>query len=403
VKLVVAAVSAVFFLLPFSEALPKWASAAWIGAVVTLILGCLIFGQGRRPAWHWVWVVAAYLAAIGVVSSAANADSMRGHLLIGAQVLIFIAAGPFALRRMVSVDGLTARAVSAFLAGQTISAAAGIAQAAGVTTLGFRAVNGRAYGLASHPNILGLLSGVAVVIFLYLIFKTARRKVPLLLGLALNIGALVFSGSVSSYIACLLGVAVFMRAARLSFRVPLLLGVAGVGAMWALDQLDKAGIMRNPARRLAQVTGQTRDASTLDIRQGTYAYAWEGIQRDPFFGRGLDPASGATFDHVTLTHNVLLRTWFQGGLGMGLAFALIVAAIVVTVVRAVVRRQDATSAGVLAVLISFSMTSAALQQGYFWLLLLGAWVLLSNPAGVTGSGFLDVERGARAAVAAQTH
>lgn len=399
-KLVAALVVSIFFFLPFSEALPSWASAAWAGAVFLVLLGCLAFGHGRKPVAHILWVGAAYLAAIGVVTSSAAADSMRGHLVIGAQVLIFVAAGPFALRRLAEVEGLPTRAVAAFLIGQSISATAGLAQAAGMTTMGFRAVNGRASGLAGHPNILGLLSGVAVVILLYLMFKTDRRRWPLLTGLVLNIGALFASGSISAIIACGVGVFLFMWAARLSLRVPVLLTGAVFAALWLMDQLDKAGIIRSPARRLAQVTGQTSDKSTLDIRQNTYAFAWEGIQKDPLYGRGLDAASGATFDYITLTHNILLRTWFQGGLAMGLAFTLIVAAAAFVVLRAVLKWQDAAPAGVLAVLIGFSMTSAALQQGYFWLLILGAWALLNNPASVSGPGLLDVEGSRRAAVRA---
>nr|WP_174180700.1 O-antigen ligase family protein [Pseudarthrobacter oxydans] len=386
----------IFFLLPFSEAMPAWASAAWTSLVFAMILGCAAAGRGRKPVGYILWILAAYLAVIGVVTSSGAADSMRGHLIIGVQVLIFIAVAPFVARWLAEVDGLSGKAVGAFLIGQSVSATAGLAQAAGVTTLGFKAVNGRASGLASHPNILGLLAGVAVVIFLYLLFKTERRNLPLLTGLVLNIGALFASGSVSALIACGVGVILFMLAARISLRVPLLLAIVATAALWLMDQLDRAGLIRSPARRFAQVTGQTSDKSTLDIRQNTYAYAWEGIRADPIFGRGLDSASGATYDHITLTHNLLLRTWFQGGLGLGLAAMLIVAAIASVIVLAVVRRRDAATVGVLAVLIGFSMTSAALQQGYFWLLLLGAWGLLSQPVGDSRHRLLGGERRLRA-------
>ena len=135
-------------------------------------------------------------------------------------------------------------------------------------------------------------------------------------------------------------------------------------------------LFRGPLERIRQVTGQTSQLSTWDLRQNTWDYAWEQIQRDPFYGAGLDNAAGATFDYVTLTHNFLLRGWFQGGLFAGAAFVLITAVCLWAIARALLQGRDAASAGVLAVILGFSMTSAALQQGYFWLLLLGAWAII---------------------------
>lgn len=320
--------------------------------------------------------------------------------MIGAQVLLFITFGPFAMRRLVDIPGVLKAAVGAFLFAQSISSAAGIMQASGTAVFGWKTANGRSLGLASHPNILGVLASVAIVVILYLLFKTQVRKRPLLIGLGVNIGGLLVSGSISSLSACVIGVLVFMFAARVSFKVIATLLVVGGAGLWGVTELAASGLLRGPAQRIAQVTGQTSDVSTLDIRQNTYAFAWEQIRRDPFFGRGLDSESGATFDGITLAHNILLRAWFQGGLGMGLAFALIYAAVAAMIIRSLVRGIDPAPAGVLAVVVGFSMTSAALQQGYFWLLLLGAWALLSNPSRITGPALLDVERRPSAAVRA---
>ena len=393
----------VFFFLPFSEALPGAASTLWTCLVLAVVVATVFVGQGKRPVYTGVWVSAAFLTFIGIVSSAGASDSIRGHMIIGAQVLLFIAFGPFALRRLASAPTLVRNALAAVLIGQSVSALAALAQASGMTVLGWKTVSGRASGLASHPNIVGVLSSVAIVVFLYLIFKTARKRLPLVVGLAVNVGALLVSGSISALIACFIGVLVFMTAARVSLKVPAIMAVVGGLALWFIGQLSSAGMLRGPAQRIAQVTGQTNDISTLDIRQNTYAFAWDSIQKDPFYGRGLDSSSGATFDHITLTHNILLRAWFQGGLGIGLAFALIVAAIACLVIRAVFFGRDAASAGVLAVIIGFSMTSAALQQGYFWLLIFGAVALIEpkllvTPTGVTGDSLVDVERRPVAAV-----
>lgn len=402
-KLLYTAVAAVFFLLPFSETLSGTPALVLTGAVLAGLVCVAVLGKGSVPVWPGLWIVAAFLALFGVVSSSANADSFRGHVMIGAQVLLFITFGPFALRRLACTPGVLKAAVGAFLVAQSISSATGIAQASGTAVLGYKTANGRSLGLASHPNILGVLASVAIVIFLYLLFKTQVRKPPLLLGLGANIGGLLVSGSISSLSACVIGVLVFMLAARVSFKViATLIAVGGTG-LWGVTQLAASGLLRGPAQRIAQVTGQTSDVSTLDIRQNTYAFAWDYIQQDPFFGRGLDSNSGATFDGITLAHNILLRAWFQGGFGLGLAFALIYAAVAAMIIRSLVRGVHAAPAGVLAVLIGFSMTSAALQQGYFWLLLLGAWALiepklLRNPASVPGPGLLDVKSSPRATV-----
>lgn len=372
------ATAIIFLLLPFSEALPGLAATAWSVSVFGVIFAVAVLGKLQRPVGQMVWLTAAYLAVIGVVSSSIHADSLAGHMLIGAQVVFFIALGPYALRYLAAVPGLQSAAAGALLAGQTVSALAAIIQASGTSVLGAKVLYGRAPGLAGHPNVVGVLSSVAIVVFLHLIFKSNRRKVLWMLGLIVNIGALLASGSISSLIACSVGVLVFMSAARVSVRVPLLITGGAAAALWGIGQMGQAGIMRGPYERFLQVTGQTSAESTLDIRQNTYAYAWERIQTDPLFGRGLDYSSGATFDNVTLTHNVLLRAWFQGGLALGLAFAIIYCLIIGLAIHAIVRGVDAVIVGVMAVLVGFSLTSAALQQGYFWLLIIGALSLIER-------------------------
>ncbi|MCP2047870.1 UNVERIFIED_ORG: O-antigen ligase [Paenarthrobacter nicotinovorans] len=368
-------VTAIFLLLPFSEALPPAISATWTLVVFGVLAACALFGKLRRPVGKWVWFAAAYLAVVGVISSLPNADDQRAHLIIGLQVVAFLSVGPYAIRYLASIEGLKSKAVTAFLAGQSISATAAIAQAGGYSALG-KLVNGRAAGFAGHPNILGVLSGVAGIVLIHLLFTTSKRKLLLFLALVINLAALVASGSVSALIACGAGVLVYMVAARVSLRVPLLIVGGVVVVLWGLTQIDSTGVLRNPVERIAQVTGQTGAISTLDIRQYTYAFAWNGIQNDPFYGRGLDDHSGATFDMFTLTHNVLLRSWFQGGLAMGLAFAIIYLVLAGLILRAMKIGANSAPAGVLTVIIGFSLTSAALQQGYFWLLIFGALALI---------------------------
>lgn len=368
----------VFLVLPVSEGLPATGTAAWTALAFAVLMGHLLFGKGGRPAYPKLWIMAAYLAALGALSSGSVAENLRGHLINAVPIVLFILLGPYVLRYVVKDDpGTAGKLVSAFLIGQAVSAGAAIAQMLGYTTFGHQLLLGRARGLAGHPNTLGVLAGVAIVLVIFLIAKGEGRRLLLVAAFLLNAAALLASGSVSALIACLIGVLVVLAAARVPLRVPILVAGGGALSLWALTQLTaESGALRGPMERFLQVTGQTSQASSLDIRQNTYAYAWEQIQKNPFYGAGLDDASGATFNNSTLTHNVLLRSWFQGGLGMGLAFALIYGAIVLMIIGAILQGMNAASAGVLAVIIGFSMTSAALQQGYFWLLIFGAWALV---------------------------
>lgn len=395
----------VFLVLPISEGLPTLGTALWTAAAFAVLLGHVALGRAARPSYPVLWSVAAYAAGLGALSSSANAIDIRGHLINAVPILLFLILGPYVLRYVAKSSPETVgKLVAGFLIGQAVSATSAVVQALGLSVLGYHVQLGRAPGLAGHPNTLGVMAGISIVVSIFLLSKGKGRRLPLVLVFLLNVGALLASGSVSALLACAVGVVIVFVAGRVPSRIPMLIAGGVALAFWGLTQLTaESGLLRGPVDRFKQVTGQTRETSTLDIRQNTYSFAWERIQKDPFFGAGLDNLSGATFNQITVTHNVLLRSWFQGGLGMGLAFALIYVVAAVVIVRAILHGTDAASAGVLAVIIAFSMTSAALQQGYFWLLMLGAWALIepklsSNPTGVDGASLLDIGARDRGAV-----
>ncbi|WP_309074493.1 O-antigen ligase family protein [Paenarthrobacter sp.] len=364
------------FFLPFSEALPRTAYVLWTLLSLALLVLPLL-GRSRPQTAPLVWIFASLLAIVGILSSSTNAEDVQWHLITGVQLLAFLLLGPFGLRKLVANHPRSITVgVAAFMAGQSVSAMASFAQILGIPVFGYKALLGRAPGLAGHPNLLGIFAAIALVVSVYGLCREGK-KAWLLLSLLVNVGGLLVSGSVSALIATGIGILVVMISARAPLKVPLLIAGGAALSLWALVQLTaETELFRGPVQRILQVTGQTNQLSTLDIRENTYAFAWDGIQKDPLFGAGLDDGSGATYDYITLTHNVLLRSWFQGGLGLFSAFALIYIAAVCLIVRSLVKGRDASSAGVLAVLVSFSMTSAALQQGYFWILILGAWALI---------------------------
>lgn len=371
-NLTLGAVAALVFVLPFSQALPGTVRLGWNVAIFVLFLICLLTWKVRRPIGGGWWVAVSALVIISVVSSSGSAESLTAHMFIGAQIWFFVTLGPFVIRYLTSLDGGARLLGLAFLIGQSISSGAAIAQTSGVSTLNQAVLFGRATGLAGHPNVLGLLAGMAVLILTAAVVGRSRRKLVLVILLLVNLTALIASGSVSSMIASLVGFLVLLVSQRVPLKGPILLGAAASAALWVLSTVAPEGLLRGPLERLRQVTGQTSNVSSLDAREQTIQYAWAGIQRDPWYGRGLDHLSGLTGDQRTVTHSVLLRAWFQGGLALGLAYAIIAVLILWITLRAIRRGRDALAATLLALTASFSLTSAALEQAYYWVPILVA-------------------------------
>ena len=138
---------------------------------------------------------------------------------------------------------------------------------------------------------------------------------------------------------------------------------------------EVAQYFRSPADRFFQVTGQTDDISTLDIRLNTYRVAWERIQIDPFMGKGIDPGQSAAFGN-TMVHNLFLHAWYQGGIALAAGIAAVLVAVLVFVVQALRARTFALAAGILITVLSYALTSAFFEQVYYWLPVVAAWASL---------------------------
>ncbi|WP_146070851.1 O-antigen ligase [Arthrobacter sp. B1805] len=368
--------AALVLVLPFSQALPGTVRLVWNVAIFVLFLICLLTWKVRRPIGGGWWAAVSGLVIISVVSSSGSAESLTAHIFIGAQIWFFVTLGPFVIRYLASLDGGARLLGIAFLIGQSISSSAAIAQTSGISTFNQAVLLGRATGLAGHPNVLGLLAGMTVLILTAAVVGRSGRKLVLVILLLVNVTALIACGSVSSMIATLVGILVLLVSRRVPLKGPVLLSAAAAAALWILSTVAPEGLLRGPLERIRQVTGQTSNVSTLDVREQTVQYAWEGIQRDPWFGRGLDHLSGLTGDQRTVTHSVMFRTWFQGGLALGLAYATIAVLILWITLRAIRRGRDALAAALLSMTASFSLTSAALEQAYYWVPILVALSLV---------------------------
>lgn len=388
-------------LLPMARILEGTLGTIWSTSLLLFFLGSAVVGRLRKTYASPVWIFAAYFAAIGVVSSGYSTNNLTSHLQIGAQIVLFFALAPFVLSWYVNEQPkIRSLVVVALFAGQSVSAAAAIGQAAGLTIMDASAGYGRSPGLAGHPNTLGMMAGVAIVIALSLMLQRKGPRGPLLFVLALNAAALLTTGSISALLSAGLGVVVMLLAARVRLRAIVAVIGGSALALWLVTTLAaQISTVRSPLDRILQVTGQTDAAGTWDIRLMTFEYGINSILRDPIYGRGLDDASGVTFDGVTLVHNVLIRAWFQGGFAMALAFGAIYLVLLITVIRSIATGRNALPAAGLTVMAGFALTSASFQQAYFWVLFCALWAMFDfsrtspeKPAALSADARVDATR-----------
>lgn len=377
-RLVLAAWTCVALFLPVYRVLPGGARTIWFGAALGLIVVSLALGRIARPLFPALWIVAGYGAVIAIFTATGKA-SVSENFFNGAQLLVLLGCGPFALRWLVlNIPGFTQRMTAAFLIGQTISSAAGIAQIAGTPVLGWSSIQGRAPGLASHPNVLGLLSSIAILICVHSLVHGSRRRLVVAIAAAINLGGLLATGSLSSLIAGALGLLVMALSLRDRIKhLTRLIAGAVIAAWLVLTYTDFVDSLRTPADRYMQVTGQTGAESTWEIRQRTYAFAWEAIIKEPLFGIGLPAKYGATFDGVTVTHNFFLRSWYQAGIALAVPSAMIVLAVLIVAWRSLRVKDNSLAAGVLVTVMGFALTSAFFEQPDYWLPALLAWSVLA--------------------------
>jgi len=374
--------SVVAVVLPFNHALPSVPRALWYACVVALIGAPMLFRQaGRRPLYPAVWVFAGY-ASLAALLTATTAATINENLFVAAQFVLLIGIGPFAMTANALIDPKFVQRVSiAFLAGQFPSAAAAIAQLLGEPVLGNEPLQGRAYGLSEHPNTLGYLSCLAVLISLQFLLTARRFRLLAFASLGANIIALIASGSVSAMMALAIGLAVLIISMRDHITKMAIGAAACVVILWLLGRFS--GIfahLPSVIGRYGQVTGQTESLSSWEMRTLTYDFAWRRILRDPIFGVGLNADYSGTYNGITVTHSVLLRAWYQGGVFLAIAMGFIVIAVLIVVLRAMITKEHGGEASVLVAIFAVALTSALFEQRHFWLPVLVAWASISAAA-----------------------
>lgn len=361
---------------------------ARLSVVVDLLtMAMLLLGRVRAPFGAPLWVIAAILVPIAGMISGQSSD-LQASVQTAISLAITIGILPFVLRYLVlSEPGWARKALTGFLTVQTLSAIAGLMQAhLGLEILGRVANEGRANGLSGHPNVLGIMATVAILTAIAAFPRASTRLRVVLAAVAgLNLSALLATGSLSNLLALGVGLSVLVLAMRVTIKALLIL-LAAIALLVVLQVsfgLSFAELTSGVQARVDDVTGQTGDVGSLQIREATWANAWQLILSDPFVGAGMDATNQAVYGQ-TVVHNFVLRYWYQGGLVLLASLALWVGVLVVALLRALARGKDGGSVAAIAAILAFAVTSAFYNSTYYWIPLLLAVALYAIPDGSPG-------------------
>lgn len=374
--------SGIAFAVPMNYALPGAARLLWLFAIMVTISVSVLFLRLARPIYPAVWVLAGY-ASIVATLTATKATAMTDNLFVGAQLVVLLGFGPFVLAFNASSDPRFAQRVGvAFLVGQTLSASVAVSQLLGLSIkvpgAVFGVAFGRAAGLTEHPNTLGLMACIAILLALQILRLGHRHRLVTLAVIAINLLGLFASGSLTALLALVIGfvvAALCMRdylgrmaitSAIFAAALGLIVSVSGI-----LDYLPSL------SERYAQVVSRSENTSSWEARKQTYEFAWNKISEDAVFGNGLSTGSSGTFDGVITVHNMVLRSWYQGGIFLGMAFALVILAALALTVRAIITKQYGCEVSIIVAILVYGALSPLFEQRHFWIPILIAWASIS--------------------------
>lgn len=341
----------------------------------------------RKPRASPAWPAAAFLAVLAAGLALYRSSDSGGTLLVAARLVYLWLVWRWQARALLFHPRLVRHTVLAYAAGASVSALAAIGQVGlGLTVLGTELTGNhqsRAAGLAGHVNDQGGQLAVAVAFTIaLLITAVGRQRLPLLLLAATCTVGLVLCGSVTGMSSALLAVVFLLLRAHVRPSRLLQAGALAVAGLLVAGRLQSRLTGRGPLDRLRSATGGNGDVSTLEIRLRTLRFAWAAVQDSPIVGRGLDAASGGTYDGVTLTHNIVLLYWFQGGLPLALALLVtLVSALPYVLARSASdpSLQEAAAGGAVAARV-YAQTAPVMYQRYFWLPLVLLLVMADSPS-----------------------
>ncbi len=198
------------------------------------------------------------------------------------------------------------------------------------------------------------------------------------------LAGLVFSGSVSGMLCAITGALTALLLQPRGKRALGFLLIVGTGvSLLVFSFYQQATLGIDPLSRFYSATGQTSDTNTLALRLLTDEMGWEGIQRSPIVGVGLDIESGGVVLIGTQVHNIFLLYWLQGGILLLFALMIVLMASGGQLWRA---EHSPTKTLLIASTLTallYAQTAPIMFQRYFWLpfILAAAWggLATANP------------------------
>jgi O-antigen ligase len=342
-----------------------------------------------------LWNIGAVLVVLGGLGSCYFADIFLASLFVVARMIFVLVVWQISMRYLVDNERWMTLVITAYVAGCAVSGFVAILQLEFHLFLAEGGlVNGRAFGLAHHPDDTGSFLALGLTFATALALHPRVKRQWYHIGfIALIAIGLIVSGSVSGMI-CALGGSMFVLLRR-GIKVSRLIGVTvvlvGVYAGGIAIQGGNGKSSLNPIARFKKATGaENGGGNSVTPRIGTIKGAWDGIVDDPVFGHGLDVISSLTYldRNVNVeypTHNFILMAWFQGGI-----FFLIGDLICIgeALRRMIKGKRDPTKdmllAGALAVIV-FALQAPMMFDRYFWFPFVLAMTLRGGPVhGVPG-------------------
>lgn len=333
-------------------------------AAILAVLSMLRHHPKPRPT---LWAAATFttIVAIGVSGHAHNSsESYTVALRIIYIITIWQWTGRTLLRRPRHVT----TAISCYVLGSVGTALWALLQAMGIAPTASSGL-GRSEGLSLHPNALGGILALAIILGLNNMIQGHNPRIfaP---AVGVAVVGITASGSVSGMLSAFVGSAAVIAVTRqpkrivaLLIAVPLLIGAVAVFQ-------DAAQFSVSPMERLSQTRGLGVGPSTIETRLDTIRVAWEHIRLSPFVGVGLDDASGGTDRESTLVHNMIFRIWYQGGVVLLIAIVIALASMSRGAAWGKPRLQSPSATGIRGAMLGalvFGMTGPALFERWFWL------------------------------------
>jgi O-antigen ligase len=346
--------------------------AFFFGAVILVALSV----RRRRLPPTRTWYIGIAFVVVGGMAATFHAVLPTESIFVVARMLFVLLIWQWTIRHLVTDEDRMRSIMTAYVLGCVVSAMVAVLQLDAHVLVSLGTVfNGRATGLARHPDDTGsfLALGLTFAVGLALHPSHRRRWFYIACAFLIAVG-LIVSGSVSGMLCGLAGCLVIMVLSGIKvkhFVAIVLILVAGYVGGTSIQ--GSSGKSLNPIARFEAATGpEANGANSVTPRVGTWKGSWRGIVESPFLGHGLDILSSLTYldpnnDTEYPTHNFILMAWYQGGI-------LFLVGDLICIAEALRRmlmngKPDGTRrvlfGGAVAVLL-FAMQAPMMFDRYFW-------------------------------------